>query len=221
MGVAPRRRDGTAPLVGLVRVMKLDKFRVKYISFAAVTIVAERQRGRFIMFIRSLVQFVLIWLATSSWAFSADLKEDGENLFLKNCAICHQPAGIGQTGLAPPLIASRGSALARRVPLKDGRAYLLKVLSFGLVGPIEVGTERYSGLMPAFGQLTDTELATIARYITEDLNKGLLPLDFVPFRANEFAAMRAENLRPVDVYKSRRALEGIADQSSTNLGNKK
>ncbi len=38
---------------------------------------------------------------------------------------------------------------------KDGRAYLVHVLSFGLIGPITVRGMTYNGVMQSWAQLSD------------------------------------------------------------------
>lgn len=131
----------------------------------------------------------------------------GEQSFLKHCASCHQVGGVGLTGLAPPLASNGGSSLGSRTRLPGGREYIPRVMLYGLVGLIEVGGERFSGLMPAFSSIDDAELAGIANYLIHNLNGSTVTKDFSSYSAEEFASSRDKGLRQVDMYKMRRSME--------------
>lgn len=133
----------------------------------------------------------------------------GDKLFQQHCVSCHQPGGVGLSGLAPPLAAAKGSTLSQRVMRPDGRSYILNVLNSGLVGSIEVGGERFSGLMPSFAALSDTELTLIANYVVGELNKEeIKATTFVPYESGELQKVRAEGKKAIDVYRLRQALDG-------------
>lgn len=143
--------------------------------------------------------------------FAADIgaaQEEGESLFLLHCASCHMPGAIGSPGLAPPLLAARGSTVAGSLADGLGRSYVPKVLTSGLVGPINVGGERYSGLMPNFAKLSNAELALIANFVMFTLNSNGLPAGVAPYRDGDFAEARGEQLQPLDVFKLRQKLAG-------------
>ena len=162
-----------------------------------------------ILQVRSMPRVLSFVLTTFFCVCTANANDAGENLFLLHCATCHMPAAIGLSGLAPPLLASRGSAVAKSAATDHGRSYLVKVLSFGLVGPITVSGERYSGLMPNFAKLSDSELTSIANHLILTLNADVLPAGFAAYREAEFAEVRGKNLQPLDVFKLRRKLESI------------
>ena len=71
-------------------------------------------------------------------------QDDGHSLFADVCAACHQDDGRGVPGVYPPLADSIGH-FAR---LLEGRAYLARVLVYGMFGPIRVEDRPYNGLMP-------------------------------------------------------------------------
>jgi mono/diheme cytochrome c family protein len=83
---------------------------------------------------------------------------DGRKIYSATCAACHQASAEGVPGQYPPLA---GSAWVT----SDERR-LLRVILHGLVGPVDVEGESYSGAMPAWGAtLTDAEIAAVATYL--------------------------------------------------------
>ncbi|GBQ20537.1 cytochrome c class I [Gluconacetobacter sacchari DSM 12717] len=108
--------------------------------------------------------FCLAFTLLASSAYCADT---GKDLFLNNCAACHQSNGNGQAGLAPPLTNKR-----LWQGMGDGRTqYIAGVALTGLVGKIVSAGEIYADLaMPPQNHLTDDELALVANYIFNDLN---------------------------------------------------
>lgn len=133
--------------------------------------------------------------AGAAWA-------DGSGVYLSNCAVCHQPDGKGVEGVYPPLAGSVG----RYVALKDGRAYLINVLSFGMSGAIEAGGESIEGDMPPWPQLSDQQVADVLNYVLHGLNAKLLPRGFTPITAAQVKAERAKQLSAGAVHGEREAL---------------
>ncbi len=86
-----------------------------------------------------------------------DLLAKGEQVFLGNCAACHQPTGVGLAGAFPPLAGSDF--------LKGDRKAVLSAALFGLSGPITVNGNDYNGVMPSMGYLTDEDLAAALSYV--------------------------------------------------------
>ena len=121
----------------------------------------------------------------------------GAELFLAHCAVCHQSDGRGVPGMYPPLADSAGY-FARS---KDGRAYLVHVLSFGLNGPITVHGTRYNGFMQSWVQLRDDDIAALLNHLLTAFNAELLPKDFKPFTAREVKQDRARPMTSSEVYR--------------------
>lgn len=90
---------------------------------------------------------------------SASRGPDGQALYSKVCAACHQPNGQGVPGAFPPLDNSlyvTGPDVER----------LAAIMIYGLMGPIHVNGVVYNGVMTAQGEaLKDDELAAVASYI--------------------------------------------------------
>lgn len=101
--------------------------------------------------------------------------DTGEQLFVDTCSGCHQLGGIGQPGLAPPLLDK---------PLWDGlgdRApnYLAGIMVSGLTGTITAGGQKFIGLaMPPHDWMSDEEMLAVATYVLQDLNS--LPAELTP-----------------------------------------
>jgi mono/diheme cytochrome c family protein len=70
---------------------------------------------------------------------------------------CHKPNGLGQDGLAPPLVNSEW------VLGPDQR--LLRIILQGLHGPVTVNGRAFNMDMPALRALSDTDIADVATYV--------------------------------------------------------
>jgi mono/diheme cytochrome c family protein len=135
-------------------------------------------------------------------AASADA---GSRIYAANCAACHQAGGTGMADAFPPL--------AGHVPdlLKpsDGRAYVGRVLLFGLEGQISVNGGSYAGAMPAWQALSDNDIAAVLNYVSNAWDNGKsLPSGFRPFTADEIKALRTPELTSAAVYALRSGTAG-------------
>lgn len=125
---------------------------------------------------------------------------DGQAVYEANCASCHQVTGEGAPGAFPPLVG--------HVPAlyNADRSYLIALLLYGLQGEIEVEGQTYNGLMPAWQQLSDEEIAATLNYVSTAWgNEGALQ-NFEPYEAAEIAAERDVGLSSADVYALRQEL---------------
>ena len=93
---------------------------------------------------------------TADAAKPVDLMVVGKRTF-NNCTQCHQVNGAGIPGAFPPLDG------AERV---SGPPHVLAaILLHGLHGPIQVKGQTFNGDMPAWGQLSDEEIAGVITYV--------------------------------------------------------
>lgn len=120
----------------------------------------------------------------------------GARVFAASCSPCHQQDGRGLPGAFPPL-AGRASKLAAA-----DRGYPLRVVLFGLQGPLRIGAATYDNAMPGWPQLPDDELAAVLNHVTS-LGGGTAP----GYTADEVRAARAEAKTPQEVHASRPAVE--------------
>jgi cytochrome c oxidase subunit II len=123
----------------------------------------------------------------------------GEQVFNTNCAACHQASGEGVAGAFPPVRGHANELFAAQ----GGREYLPTLLLNGLQGPIDVAGSTYNGIMPAWRQLSDEQIAAILNY---SLTAWDAPSEFQPYEASEIAEARNETLNANDVYTLRQAL---------------
>jgi len=137
----------------------------------------------------------VLGVALAALAVGPAWAADGKALFDQSCALCHQAAGLGAPGLAPPLVDKElWNGLGARAP-----AYIAGVMLGGFSGTLQVGGSVFSGLvMPPQDRMTDEELAAIGNYVLSTLNDSreqLLPgvvakLRTAPPTHRELRAMR-------------------------------
>jgi mono/diheme cytochrome c family protein len=76
------------------------------------------------------------------------------------CGACHQPTGLGQDGLAPPLVDSDW--------VTGSPDRLVRITLNGLRGPINVKGKVWELEMPPVFVLTDKEIAALLTYIRRE-----------------------------------------------------
>ncbi len=127
--------------------------------------------------------------------------QDGEAVYSTNCVACHQATGDGLPGAFPNL----NGNVSKIVVVEGGRDYLIKAVLFGMMGEITIAENTFNGAMPAWGSLSDEDIAGVLNYIVSSWEQEL-PEDFAEFTAEEVATARAEELNFDDVLALRNAL---------------
>ncbi|WP_412917783.1 c-type cytochrome [Meiothermus sp.] len=117
------------------------------------------------------------------------------------CQGCHQANGAGIPGVFPPLAGHVPEILA----VKGGREYLIQTLLYGLQGQITVKGNRYQGVMPAYAQLKDEEIAALLNHISTQWGNRFPPGQG-PFTAAEVRAQRAKPMTAAQVLEARNKL---------------
>jgi glucose/arabinose dehydrogenase/mono/diheme cytochrome c family protein len=84
----------------------------------------------------------------------------GRVMYEATCLACHQQHGLGQPGLAPPLVGSEWVAGSER--------RLIRIVLHGLRGPIKVKGDTFELDMPALGVLDDDQIAAALTYIRRE-----------------------------------------------------
>lgn len=125
----------------------------------------------------------------------------GESVFTANCVSCHQANGQGIAGAFPNL--------ANHVPslYNADRSYLINVLLYGLQGQIQVDGQSYNGVMTAWAQLSDQEIADVLNYTSTAWGNNQALQNFEPYAPEEIAAERDKGLSSSDVYSQRPNLQ--------------
>jgi mono/diheme cytochrome c family protein/glucose/arabinose dehydrogenase len=95
--------------------------------------------------------------------------EAGRGMYEATCLACHQQHGLGQPGLAPPLVDSEWvSGPATR---------LVRIVLHGLRGPIKVKGESFELDMPALGALDDEQIAQAVSFVRREWGHTFDPVD--------------------------------------------
>ena len=84
------------------------------------------------------------------------------------CLPCHQPHGLGQEGLAPPLVGSEWVA--------GSEQRLARIVLKGLRGPIKVKGQSFELDMPALEILDDEQIATVLTYVRNEWGHAFRPV---------------------------------------------
>ena len=77
-----------------------------------------------------------------------------------NCVACHQPNGGGLPGQFPPLTGSEW--------VTGGTERIGGILLHGVQGPFTVAGQSYNSAMPAWGTLSDEQIAQVITYIRHE-----------------------------------------------------
>ena len=93
---------------------------------------------------------------------------DGAQLYAAQCVACHQASGKGLPGVFPPLDGSEWVLGDERV--------LAHILLHGIKGEMTVAGSVYKGVMPAFKQLPDAELAALASHVRQQWSNKAAPV---------------------------------------------
>jgi mono/diheme cytochrome c family protein len=119
----------------------------------------------------------------------------GESVFQKNCASCHQQNGLGVAKVFPPLAGSPWVVEDRDTPIR--------IVLFGISGPITVAGETYAGVMPTFKDiLSDREIALAATHARSSFGNKASPIT-----EEEVAKVRASLRGRTDAWSGGAALE--------------
>lgn len=125
---------------------------------------------------------------------------DGKQLFSANCVACHQVSGQGLPGVFPPLDGSEWVNGDERI--------VANILLHGINGEIKVQDKSYKGTMPAFGHLSDAELAAVVSYVRSNWSNKAAPLT-----AEFFAQQRSAHPRTTP-FASEAELKALASPAS-------
>jgi mono/diheme cytochrome c family protein len=89
-------------------------------------------------------------------------------MYEATCLACHQQHGMGQPGLAPPLVGTEWVA--------GSENRLIRIVLNGLRGPIKVKGETFEMDMPALGVLDDEQIASVLTYVRREWGHGFDPV---------------------------------------------
>jgi mono/diheme cytochrome c family protein len=106
----------------------------------------------------------------------------GKRVFTANCVTCHQATGQGVPGVYPPLAGSEFVLDAKH------EKHIIKIVLFGLNGPITVKGANFNNAMTPFGGiLKDDQIANVLTYVRSEWGNNAPAIT-----ADQVAAIRAE-----------------------------
>jgi nitrite reductase (NO-forming) len=110
--------------------------------------------------------------SSGSDRYSNSAKQSGQStgiqLYSKYCLTCHQADGKGVRGTFPPL--------AGNAKVTGPSAEIIKVVLFGLKGPVTVNGRDYNSVMPPQKYLSDQQIADILNYIRNNWENKAPPI---------------------------------------------
>jgi mono/diheme cytochrome c family protein/glucose/arabinose dehydrogenase len=140
----------------------------------------------------------------------------GKIVFGQTCIACHKADGLGQEGLAPPLVDSEWVL---------GRAdRVARIVLHGVSGPISVDGKNYSLEMPGLAKLSDEDIASVLTYVRRSWDHTASPVSVetvkearatnrpIPWTASELLAIGEP---PQRQRKSKKQSEKSQKSSST------
>jgi mono/diheme cytochrome c family protein len=94
--------------------------------------------------------------------------ESGKTMYEATCLACHQVHGLGQPGIAPPLVDTEW--------VKGSDSRLIRIVLNGLRGPIKVKGETFELDMPSLGVLDDDQIAAVLTYVRREWGHTFEPV---------------------------------------------
>lgn len=110
----------------------------------------------------------MMHFAVATTAAPVSPVEMGHRLFLSAgaCNVCHQVTGLGIPGAIPPLAGSEWA--------QGPEDRVIRIVLYGLQGPISVKGNHFNSAMPAFGQVagggynwSDEKVAAVLTYVRQ------------------------------------------------------
>jgi mono/diheme cytochrome c family protein len=96
---------------------------------------------------------------------SIDDGSHGAKVYMRSCASCHGVEGAGVPGLQPPLT---GDPIIGRSSPK----LLMEIILRGPAAVLPAKGQGYGNKMPAFGTLSNRDLATLASFLRRTFGKN-------------------------------------------------
>jgi mono/diheme cytochrome c family protein len=98
---------------------------------------------------------------------AVDMVAFGKKQYLSACVTCHQPNGLGQPGMYPPLAGSEW--------VNGSEERVIRIVLHGLSGPVTVAGQQFTGAvqMPNFGKggsynWRDDQIAAVLTYVRQE-----------------------------------------------------
>lgn len=136
--------------------------------------------------------------ATATITANESAQIDGADIYANSCAVCHGPDRQGISPSFPPL----DKHILELAGLDH--AYLPLVVLYGLSGKIEVSGNTYNGVMPAWNQLSNREIAAVLNTLIDGVEQQETRTgDVESYTVGEIQAVRGLGLSASDVRERR------------------
>jgi mono/diheme cytochrome c family protein len=112
--------------------------------------------------------------------------ENGRAVYAATCLQCHKSTGLGQEGLAPPLLDSEWAL--------GPESRVIRIVLHGLNGPITVAGRTHMLDMPALGSLKDADIAAVLTFVRRSWDHEADPVD--PSTVAHIRALESQRTTP-------------------------
>lgn len=124
-------------------------------------------RGTQLLFVILLASLVSACGGSGSGdAATADAQ--GARVYSANCAACHQADGSGIPGIYPPITQTEW--------IEGDSGRLIRLILYGMGGPIEVKGAPYNGVMPPHRHLSDDQIAAVLTFVRQNFGNEAGPV---------------------------------------------
>lgn len=133
---------------------------------------------------------------------NGDVPIDGAEAYRQSCGVCHGPDGQGTPGAFPPLAGHVADLVAA------DRDYPVLVVLYGLSGTVKVEGREYNGVMPAWKQLGNAQIAALLNTLVGWTAAGATSpqADLAAYTAADIEAARGLDLSAAQVREQRPAM---------------
>jgi mono/diheme cytochrome c family protein len=119
----------------------------------------------------------------------------GKLVFSRTCIQCHKADGLGQTGLAPPLVNSEW--------VLGEEKQLIRIALNGITGPVTVGGQTFNLEMPGLQILKDDEIAAVLTYVRREWDHSASAVDATEVKKVRDAHPRSRAWTEAELLKTR------------------
>lgn len=154
---------------------------------------------------------MVVWViaALTAFSFAGESSAEFSGDAYATCSACHLPDGVGVPGAFPP-IRNRAAIIAG---LDGGRDYLITVVTYGLMGTIQIDGVQYFGVMPGnAGPMSPEDIAAALNYVVFELS------DVHAANHEPFSVEEVENTQAAIAVKSPTAAGVLRNTLSTKHG---
>lgn len=134
------------------------------------------------LFVIPLIGLSVFLSACSGSGRHSAIDDPGHRIYAQYCTVCHQADGTGINRLYPPLTQTDW--------VEGDAGRLIRLILYGMSGPVTVQGVEYNGLMPSHLHLSDEQVADVLSFVRSNFGN-----DADSVRAADVASIRATGRR--------------------------